>query len=128
MNTKWYGLFAQERAAFYSGNVIAKKDIPKYTRIVMRYNKYYSKGSGRPKFVYCFADSEGYEDKCVPIEYEDSLKSKVDELTGVLKEAHHCPMMLASESVDRANDLMRRAIKIIEEMTGEEWRFEYLTY
>lgn len=71
MNTKWYGLWAQERPAFYSGQVIKKADIPKFTRIVLRYNKFYEKDSKKPKFVYCFADSEGYESKCVPIELED---------------------------------------------------------
>jgi len=58
----------------------------------------------------------------------DELKEKVDNLTEILREAHSCPMMLASESVDRANSLMRQAIEIIEDITGEEWRFEYWTY
>ena len=71
MTTKWMGLWAQERPAFYAGQVIKKADIPKYTRIVLRYNKYYEKNSNRPKFVYCFADAEGYESKCIPIEYDE---------------------------------------------------------
>lgn len=58
----------------------------------------------------------------------DELKEKVDNLAEILREAHSCPMMLASESVDRANSLMRQAIEIIEDITGEEWRFEYWTY
>lgn len=70
MNSKWLGLWAQERQGFYAGQVIKKGDIPKYTRIVLRYNKYYEKDSNRPRFVYCFADSEGYESKCVPVEIE----------------------------------------------------------
>ena len=70
MNSKWMGLWAQERSGFYAGQVIKKGDIPKYTRIVLRYNKFYKKGSNRPRFVYCFADSEGYESKCTPMEFE----------------------------------------------------------
>lgn len=70
-NTKWMGLWKQERQGFYAGQVIKKGEIPKYTRIVLRYNKFYDKDSNRPKFVYCFADSEGYESKCVPIELEE---------------------------------------------------------
>lgn len=70
MNSKWMGLWAQERQGFYAGQVIKKTDIPKHTRIVLRYNKFYEKDSTRPRFVYCFADSEGYEQKCVPIEEE----------------------------------------------------------
>ena len=71
MNTKWMGLWAQERQGFYAGQVIAKKDIPNYTRIVLRYNKYYEKGGNRPRFVFCFADSEGYVSKCVPVEMDE---------------------------------------------------------
>jgi hypothetical protein len=71
MTTKWMGLWAQDRPALYAGQVIKKADIPKYTRLVLRFNKFYERDSGRPKFVYCFADSEGYSDKCVPIEIEN---------------------------------------------------------
>ena len=66
--TKWMGLWSQERRGFYAGQVIKKGDIPKYTRIILRYNKFYKKDSNRPRFVYCFADSEGFESRCVQIE------------------------------------------------------------
>lgn len=71
MNTKWQGLWSQEREAYYAGPVIKKADIPKYTRLVLRYNKLYKADSNRPRFVYFFADAEGYEDRCVPIELEE---------------------------------------------------------
>ena len=71
MNTKWMGLWAQERQGFYAGQVIKKGDIPKYTRIILRYNKFYEKDGNRPRFVYCFADSEGYESKCAQIEIDE---------------------------------------------------------
>lgn len=80
MTTKWQGLWAQERQGFYAGQVIKKGDIPKYTRIVLRYNKFYEKDSSRPRFVYCFADSEGYEDKCVPIETAEGKPYKDDDI------------------------------------------------
>ena len=51
MNTKWMGLWSQNRQGFYAGQVIKKQDIPKYTRIVLRYNKFYEKDSNRPRFV-----------------------------------------------------------------------------
>ena len=76
MTTKWQGLWAQERPGFYAGQVLKKADIPKYTRIVLRYNKFYEKDGNRPRFVYCFADSEGYADKCVPLEYEEEESSE----------------------------------------------------
>ena len=71
MNTKWLGLWAQERQGFYASSVIKKADIPAYTRLVLRYNKFYSKDSNKPKFVLCFADSEGYKEKCIPLELDD---------------------------------------------------------
>ena len=72
MNTKWMGLWPQDRQGFYAGQVIKKQDIPPHTRIVLRYNKFYEKDSNKPRFVYCFADSEGYKSKCVPIEIEET--------------------------------------------------------
>lgn len=71
MNTKWMGLWAQDKPTYYAGQVIKKSDIPKYTRIVLRFNKFYEKDSNKPKFVYCFADSEGYASKCVPLEIDE---------------------------------------------------------
>ena len=78
MNTKWLGLWKQERQGFYAGQVIKKGDIPKYTRIVLRYNKYYEKDTNKPRFVYCFADFEGYVSKCVPIEIEEEEDNIVE--------------------------------------------------
>ena len=68
MNSKWMGLWGQDRQGFYAGQVIKKSDIPQYTRVVLRYNKFYEKDSNKPRFVYCFADSEGYKEKCMTIE------------------------------------------------------------
>ena len=76
MNTKWQGLWAQDRQAFYAGKVIKKSDIPKYTRLILRYNKFYEKNGNRPRFIYCFADSEGYEEKCVPVEIAEKQPYK----------------------------------------------------
>ena len=130
MNTKWEGLWEQERSSVYAGKVINKKEIPQYTRIVLRENKYYEEGSGRPKYVYCFADSEGYKDKCVPVEYEETLQSKVDELAGVMRmgQENADEVMLPSESQRIARELMQEAISIIEDITGEKWDFSFWTF
>ena len=70
MVTKWQGLWEQEEKDVYSSYIIKKADIPKYTKIILRKNKYYKKDSNRPKFIYCFADSKDYyESKSVPIEF-----------------------------------------------------------
>ena len=130
MNTKWEGLWEQERSSVYAGKVINKKEIPQYTRIVLRKNKYYEKDSGRPKYVYCFADSEGYKDKCVPIEYEETLKSKVDELASIMRmgQANTFDVSLPSESQQRAFALKQEAISIIEDITGEKWDFSFWVF
>lgn len=129
MNTKWEGLWKQKRDGVYAGAVIKKSDIPKHTRIVLRYNKYYEKDSNKPKFVYCFADSSGYEEKCIPIEYEDSLQQKVDELAEVMRKGNHNADVIDLPTVTQGNAeaLMNEAISLVEEITGEEWNFTYLT-
>ncbi|MBR6615036.1 MAG: hypothetical protein IKK95_03585, partial [Lachnospiraceae bacterium] len=137
MKTKYDGLWEQEKPGVYAGPVIKKKDIPAYTRIILRFNKFYVKGGNRPKFVYRFADAQGFYEECVPIEIEDECdsleeeeetKEKIAELSDVLAEANYCPMMLPSESQARARELMQRAIELVEEITGHEWRFEYLRF
>ena len=130
MTTKWLGLWAQDRQGLYAGQVIKKADIPKYTRVVLRYNKFYEKGGNRPRFVYCFADSDGYQEKCIPVDPEDDIREKIDELAEVMREGYlngdyAC---LPSESMDRARCLRERAIEIIEEITGEKWEFTYVTF
>lgn len=55
--TKWEGLWFN-RQGVYSGQIIVKKDIPKRARLIIRYNRYYEAGSKRPKFIYCFAQTE----------------------------------------------------------------------
>ena len=57
-----------------------------------------------------------------------NLTSTINELSETLREANNCPMMLPSESQVRAQMLMDKAIELVEELTGEEWRFEYLTF
>lgn len=71
MNTKWLGLWEQEAKGLYAGQTVKKADIPKHTRILLKNNKYYKKGTKRPKFVYCFADSEGYEEMCAPLDVDE---------------------------------------------------------
>ena len=55
--TNWNGLW-KNREGVYSGQIIAKKDIPPYSRLIIRYNKFYKKDSNLPRFVFCFANGE----------------------------------------------------------------------
>lgn len=70
MKTKWLGLWKQEKPGVYAGQVIKKADIPKYTHLVMRYNKYYEAEGNRPRFVYCFVDSADYAKLCTQIDID----------------------------------------------------------
>ena len=68
METKWLGLWKQERSSFYAGQVIKKKYIPNFTRLIVRHNKFWNAERNTPRYVYCFANSEEYKQKCVPVE------------------------------------------------------------
>lgn len=75
--TKWEGLWFHKgkHGAFYSGYVIKKKEIPPYTRLVIRHNKYWKKDNDKPtpRYVYCFMDATGHEEYCRPIEDEGNM-------------------------------------------------------
>lgn len=56
--TDWKPLW-RNREGVYSGQVIAKKDIPPYSRLIIRYNKFYdSNKPNSPRFVFCFASGD----------------------------------------------------------------------
>lgn len=132
--TQWQGLWYQ-REGVYSGYVIKKADIPKKARLILRYNKYYDKDSNKPKFVYCFANGDSADAITMQVEHEEyvsleDLTSKIEELAEIMRQGN-CNadmMMLPSQSAASAESLMRKAIDILEELTGEEWNFTYITY
>ena len=132
--TQWHGLWYQ-REGVYSGYVIKKSDIPEKARLILRYNKYYDKGSNKPRFVYCFANGDSADAITMQVEHEEyvsleDLTSKIEELAEIMRQGN-CNadmMMLPSQSAASAESLMEKAIDIIEELTGEEWNFTYITY
>lgn len=71
--TKWYGLW-QNREGVYSGEVLAKREIPPYTRIVLRYNRFYERGKNKPRFVYCFAS--GDKAKAITVEKDEREETR----------------------------------------------------
>ena len=135
--TEWKGLW-NNREGVYSGEVIKKADIPNYARLIVRYNKFYDKDSNKPRFVYCFANGDA--EKAITIKTEkkeyitlldaEEKMDKIEELAEVMREGriNGDRMMLPSESQGRASSLMQRAIELIEELTGEEWEFSYITF
>ena len=135
--TKWLGLW-KNRSGVYSGRTIKKADIPPYTRIIVRYNKFYEKDSNKPKYVYCFANGEASDaitvettkGEYITMREADEMKEKVESLAEVMRAGNRngWKMMLPSESQANCESLMRSAIEIIEELTGEEWNFTALTW
>lgn len=135
--TEWLGLWCQ-REGVYSGNVLKKADIPKYAKLIVRYNKFYQKDGNRPRFVYCFASGPAANALTINIDSEEymtfseaqTLNEKVEELAEIMRKGKRngYVMQLPSESQARAGILMNKAIALIEEMTGEEWDFSYITF
>lgn len=60
----------------------------------------------------------------------EEIKKKVDELASILYQGNHNAdrMTSPSESQARADELMQRAIDIIEDLTGQKWNFTYITW
>jgi len=104
MNTNWIGVWAQERQGFYASKVIKKADIPKYTRIVLRYNKFYKKDSNRPRFVLCFSDSEGYKERCIPLEIEEEHEEEQEERTYTYDEVQYAINRAVSDALSGYTD------------------------
>ncbi len=61
---------------------------------------------------------------------DEELKAKIKELAKILRQGQRNGdvIMLPSESQARALALEDRAISIVEEITGEEWEFSYITF
>ena len=81
--TEWYGLW--KNGGVYSGYTIKKEDIPPYSKIVLRFNKFYKKDSGRPRFQYCFANGDAAYALTVELSDEEAetigaLKARIKEL------------------------------------------------
>lgn len=81
--TEWYGLW--KNGDVYSGYTMKKADIPPYSKIVLRFNKFYKKDSGRPRFQYCFANGDAAYALTVELSDEeaetiDALKARIKEL------------------------------------------------
>lgn len=70
--TKWEGLW-QQREGVYSSKTIRKMDIPKYAKLIIRYNKYYEKGCNKPRFVYTFAQRESANAITLKIEKDEYI-------------------------------------------------------
>lgn len=102
--TSWEGLWFQ-RPGVYSGKKIKKSDIPAYSRLIVRFNKYWEKDSLRPKYVYCFAQEDASNAITMELSRDEyvafeDLKNRIFELEEQIES------MYTYEQVNRA---VRRA-------------------
>lgn len=81
--TSWQGLW-KARKSVYKSQVIRKKDIPAFARLIVRYNKFYSADSQRPRFVFCFANGKAEQAITMEREFEEGTTlCKYDEENGI---------------------------------------------
>ena len=65
-----------------------------------------------------------FKDSCTAFEVKQEYDDDVKRLAEILAEANTCPMMLPSESRERAEYLQGQAVELIEKLTGQKWYFE----
>lgn len=83
LKTEWQGLW-QNREGVYSGYTIAKKDIPPYAKLIVRYNRFYEKNSNKPRFVYTFAQKTAAEAITLQVDREEYLSlCDAEEMSGM---------------------------------------------
>ena len=132
--TKWEGLWWHPEYCGFSSDCINLADLRKFkgnVRLYVRKNKFFNGGeNGRPNYHFCIKDANA--DVFNSLEIEDSVNviSKVKELAEIMGEGklNGYKMALPSESQQKAQSLMENAIQIIEEITGQEWDFSFITW
>lgn len=130
--TNWAGLWWQAESNYFASQAISLTQLRKFkgnVRLIVRKNKFFNNGeNGRPNYVFLLKDAKGERPFALEVgEDKENIQSKIDKLTKILKQAHDGSeyRMLPSESQARADYLESEAIKLIEEITGEEWYFAY---
>ena len=83
LKTKWEGLW-QNREGVYSGYTIKKTDIPPYSKLIVRYNRFYEKGSNKPRFVYMFAQKAAADAITLQIDKDEYISlCDAEEMSGM---------------------------------------------
>lgn len=134
--TNWEGLWWHPEYNGYSSaalNLDALKGFDGTVRLYVRKNKFYNCGeNGRPNYNFCIkaANSDTFTDVTVEDDERVHLCDKIEELRDVMARGRRNGdyMALPSDSQAMAATLMKRAIELVEEITGEQWEFSYITY
>lgn len=134
--SKWEGLWRHSNCWTSSSfNLTKLKNYKGNFQIVITRNKaagydedddYNEPEYHKPEFLFAINGTEN--DSGRELEIEDDPAEKIQRLSEILRNANYCPMMLPSESQERAASLYEEAVSIIEDLTGAKWYFERLTY
>lgn len=135
-HTRWEGLWYHPENHNYTSaalNLASLKGFKGKCRIRMFKNR--RKGDGQPTYLFTISsltedDSDVEEIEVKYNEHEPSLADKVAELKEVMRQGSVNGNRIELPSVSQANAecLMKRAIDIIEDMTGEKWDFSFVTW
>lgn len=79
IKTEWLGLWESGTSDTYTSKAFPKKDVQSLLKgkgerklLMVRKNRYWSKGSNRPKFVFCFADCNSAR---MDVDVKNSIKN-----------------------------------------------------
>lgn len=99
LKTEWEGLWKQ-RDGVYSSYVLKKEDIPPYSKLIVRHNKYYEKDSTKPRFVFCFANGDSEKAITLKTEKEDFI-SMIEMLEKIKELEEQIDSMYTYEQVEQ---------------------------
>lgn len=132
--TNWEGLWYHPEYSGYSSACISLANLRKFkgnVRLYVRKNKFYNNGeNGRPNYHFCLKDADAEVFQTLEVDEGESKYDLISKLADVMVEGNlnGNVMMLPSESIARANELMKQAISLVEQLTGETWNFTALTF
>ena len=137
--TSWEGIWWHPENQYYSSaafNLAKIKEFKGNVRLYIKKNRYFNNGeNGRPNYHFCIRSTESPSFNTLEIEEDPSYEFKdkiglIEELRSVMEQGNNNAdrMCLPSESQAVAAELQARAIAIIEELTGSEWNFSFLSF
>ena len=133
-HTRWEGLWYHPENHNYTSaalNLASLKGFKGTCRLRMYKN--FKKGDTQPTYLFTISSTSEDDVEKLEIrhsEHESSLADKVAELKEIMRQGSINGNRIELPSVSQANaeSLMKRAIDIIEDMTGEKWDFSFVTW
>ena len=135
--TRWEGLWWHPEYNGFSSSAISLSDLRKFkgnVRLYVRKNKFYHNGeNGRPNYCFSIKSADSPTFKTLEVEEDTAVDHDkiINELAEILRQGNNNGYgmpVLPSESYATAEYLEQRAKELVEELTGEEWNFTFLTW